>query len=116
MLEASALQITFSSQADPNQVVIQLNKTMEKKTVSKSFDINESTLDIFNFLSKTFGMNDNETINFIIDYIGQNWERTFKELNITKKKKTKQPINEIIQAMIEKAVKQILDDRINGTQ
>ena len=27
MPEASVLQITFSSQADPNQVVIQLNKT-----------------------------------------------------------------------------------------
>ena len=61
-------------------------------------------------------MNDNETINFLIEYIGQNWERTFKELNVTLSEKAKQPINEIIQTMAEKTVKQILDEMLSETK
>lgn len=80
--------------------------------IQKTFTIKESSNDTLAFLAKTFAMNEDETINFIIDYIGKNWERTFKELNITLNETTKKPINEIIQAMAEKAVKQILEEMI----
>ena len=78
--------------------------------IQKSFAIKESSNDTLNFLSKTFALNEDETVNFIIDYIGQNWETVFKELNITLNKTTKQPINEIVQKMAEEAVKQILEE------